>query len=72
MTLKKAFLEFNLEDKVSFKHKGNVTNIVVSKEITKNSGNKEKGYVVSNGRTRCNAQSKITNSKLAKFEWSKH
>jgi len=57
MTLKKAFPEFKLEDKVSFKG---------------NSGNKEKGHVGSNERKWCRTRAKITNSKLTNFEWSKH
>jgi len=71
MTLKQAFPEFNLEDKVSFKEEGNVTNIATTKEIVENSGNKKKGHVGSNERKRWSARAKITNSKLANFEWSK-
>jgi len=67
-----AFPEFNLEDKVSSKWKGNVTNIVVERTIADNSGIMENSHMINNERKRCNVRPKITNSKFADFEWFKY
>jgi len=57
-TMQQAFPEFNLEDKVSFKGEGNVTNVTTTEAVTENSGKVDKGDVEGNERKRCSARTK--------------
>ena len=68
--VQRVFPEFNLEDKVSLKGEGNVTNTTARDNEGGISGAQTGGHVAELGGERCSTRLKITNSKLAKYVWS--
>ena len=66
-----AFPDFNLEDKVSLKGEGNVTNAATRGNEGGISGAQTRGHVAEQGGERRSTRIKITNSKLADYVWSR-
>ena len=68
--VQRAFPKFNLEDKVSLKGEGNVTNATTRGNEGGISKAQTGGHVAELGGERRSTRLKITNSKLAEYVWS--